>query len=340
LKKGQKVALIGPFVNSREDLLGSWRASGDFSVVKSIAEELSNYNGSTNVRVTEGCGPDKPVQGGLERAVSIARSADVVVMVLGEPFYWSGEATSKTDISMPKVQSDLLKAVRATGKPIVLVLLNGRPLTIPDEVSWSDAVLEAWYPGTSGAGALTDILFGVVNPSGKLPVTFPVNVGQIPLYYNYKSTGRPYTPERPELRWQSRYIDCTGDPLFPFGYGLSYTHFEYSNLLISSMELGMQDTMTVRVTVTNNGEYDGEEVVQLYVQDLYGSVTRPVKELKGFKKVMIPGGASEEVVFRLTPDDLRFYDLDMNYVAEPGDFKLFVGTNSQEVLESSFVLKP
>jgi len=241
---------------------------------------------------------------------------------------------------MPEAQVQLLRAIKATGKPVVLVLMNGRPLTVANEVALADAVLEAWYPGSSGAEALADILFGKVNPSGKLTMTFPMNVGQIPIYYSYKNTGRPYAPDRPEHRWQTRYIDSPGDPLYPFGYGLSYTSFEYSELQLSSPELGMQDTLEIRVKVTNSGSYDGEEVVQLYVRDLVGSVTRPVKELKGFKKVFIPRGETREVRFLLTSNDLRFYDINMDYLAEPGDFKIFAGTNSQDLLESSFTLKP
>lgn len=340
LARGKKIALIGPFINSREDLLGSWRASGDFRVVKTIAEAITEANTGGQVVATEGCGADRPVEGGQARALSLARSSDVVVMVLGEPAGWSGEATSKTDISLPEVQTGLLKAIKATGKPVVVVLLNGRPLTIPEETGLADALLEAWYPGSSGAPALADLLFGDAAPGGKLTMTFPMNVGQIPIYYSYKSTGRPYAPDRPDLRWQTRYIDCTGDPLFPFGYGLSYTVFEYSKLRLSAPEISMTDTLRIYVTVSNTGDYDGTELVQLYVQDLFGSVTRPVKELKGFRKIAVGKGKSAEVEFRLTPDDLRFYDSEMHYLAEPGDFKVFVGTNSRDVLESSFTLKP
>ncbi|MFZ5939239.1 MAG: beta-glucosidase BglX [Bacteroidota bacterium] len=340
LAKGKKIALIGPFINSREDLLGAWRASGNPATVKTIAEALSEANPGGMVRSTEGCGMDKAIEGGLDRALSLARTSDVVVLVLGEPAGLSGEATSKTDLSLPKVQSALLKAIKATGKPVILVLLNGRPLTVSDEVGMADAVLEAWHPGSSGAQALADLLFGDAVPGGKLTMTFPMNVGQIPIYYSYKSTGRPYAPDRPDLRWQTRYIDGTSDPLFPFGYGLSYTVFEYSKLRLSSPEISMDDTLTISVTITNSGDYDGTEVVQLYVQDLFGSVTRPVKELKGFRKIAVGKGKSAEVEFRLTADDLRFYDSEMHYLAEPGDFKVFVGTNSRDVLESSFTLKP
>jgi len=337
LERGKKIAVIGPFVNAREGLLGAWRASGDYSVIKTIAEAMTE-TGDGKVSVTEGCGYDQPVEGGLKRAVSLARSSDIVVLVLGEPFYWSGEATSKTDISMPAAQVELLKAVKATGKPVVMVLMNGRPMTIPDEVALADAVLEAWYPGSSGAEALADILFGAVNPSGKLTMTFPLNVGQIPIYYSYKNTGRPYAPEKPQWRWQTRYVDCSGDPLFPFGFGLSYTSFEYSDLHLSTGELSVKDTLEIRVTVSNSGKYDGEEVVQLYIRDLVGSVTRPVKELKGFRKILIKTGEAEEVVFKLTAEDLKFYDISMNYLAEPGEFKVFVGSSSRDLLESSFTL--
>jgi len=232
-----------------------------------------------------------------------------------------------------------LNALLDTGKPVVLVLFNGRPLTIPKESKNVPAILDVWFPGSEAGLAISDVLFGDVNPSGKLTATFPRNVGQIPIYYNHKNTGRPLGNNEGKFeKFRSNYLDVRNEPLYPFGYGLSYTTFDYSNLKLSSDQLNSDGSIQVSVDVTNSGDYDGKEVVQLYIRDLVGSVTRPVKELKGFQKVAIKKGETKTVTFKLTKEDLKFYNYNLDFVAEPGDFEVFVGTNSDADLKSKFKL--
>jgi beta-glucosidase len=257
--------------------------------------------------------------------------ADVVVAAVGESAEMSGEASSRSDISLPECQRDLLKALLATRKPVVMVLFSGRPLTIPWEAAHVPAILTVWYPGTEAGHAIADVLFGTVNPSGKLSATWPQNVGQIPLFYNHKNTGRPLAPGTWFQKFQSNYLDIPNEPLFPFGYGLSYTTFTYGDLKISKEQLSGEDTLTVSVDLTNAGPYDGAEVVQLYIRDLVGSVTRPVKELKGFRKVFLKAGETQTIAFIITPEDLKFYNYDLEYDWEPGDFDIMVGSNSADV---------
>jgi beta-glucosidase len=247
----------------------------------------------------------------------------------------SGEANSRATLDIPGVQEELIKEMNNLGKPVVVVLMNGRPLTIPwleDNVA---AIIEAWFPGIQGGNAIADVLFGDFNPQGKLPVTFPRYVGQVPIYYNHKNTGRPYNPDN---HYTSYYLDLENSPLYPFGYGLSYTSFEYSKPELNKTVYGKDENIVVNVNVKNSGAYEGTETVQLYIRDLVGSVTRPVKELKDFKKVSLKPGESRKVEFVLQPDKLKFYDINMNYVVEPGDFKVFVGTNSVDVQEASFTI--
>lgn len=255
--------------------------------------------------------------------------------MVGEPHDWSGEAASRTDLELPGVQPELVKEIVKTGKPVVMVMMNGRPLTIDWEAANVPAIVEAWHLGVQAGPAVADVLFGDYNPSAKLTVTFPRNVGQIPIYYNMKHTGRPMDPNQ---KFTSKYLDCPNTPLYPFGFGLSYTTFDYSAVELNKTTMGANDQIIAKVKVSNTGKYDGEEVVQLYIQDLVGSVTRPVKELKGFKKVFIPKGESVEVEFTITAEDLAFYRKDMSYGVEKGDFKVFIGTSSQEVQESQFTL--
>jgi len=229
----------------------------------------------------------------------------------------------------------LLKALKKTGKPLVIVLMNGRPLTLTWEDKNADAMLETWFAGTQAGNAIADVLFGNYNPSGKLTATFPQVVGQIPIYYNHKNTGRPYSGVLLD-KYKSRYLDVTNDPLYPFGYGLSYTTFSYSQPQLSKTAIAPTETLEVKVDVKNTGNYDGEEVVQLYVQDMAGSITRPVKELKGFQKIFLNKGESKTVTFRITPEDLKFYNNDLEYVLEPGEFKVYVGTSSQDVKAADF----
>ena len=334
LSKGDKLAVIGELATSTRDMLGSWKAAGDWDFMKSSLDELKAFNGERNIIFAEGAKKFGTDRSGFAAAVAAARRADKVVFFMGEDWEWSGEAASRTDISMPGVQTELLAELKKTGKPIVVVLMNGRPLVLERENALADAMLETWYPGTMGGKAITQVLFGEYNPSGKLTMTFPLNLGQVPVYYNAKNTGRPIYLENP--KYKSRYIDSPNDPLFPFGYGLSYTKFEYSDITLSTTELSANGELTTKVVVKNAGKYDGEEVVQMYVRDLVGSVTRPVKELKGFEKVMIKAGESKEITFKITPDMLAFHRIDMTYGTEPGDYKLYIGGNSRDVKETGF----
>lgn len=336
LQKGEKIAVIGELASSTRDLLGSWKAAGDWDFMKSIADAIKEYNGKANVTYVKGCSPDGEDRGGFAAALSAARKADKVVMVIGERWDWSGEAASRANINIPGVQSELLEKIAATGKPVAVVLLNGRPLDLSTESEVASAIVEAWYPGTMGAEAVTDVLFGEYNPSGKLSMTFPRSIGQVPIFYYAKNTGRPIY--LPDPKYKSKYLDCPNDPLYPFGYGLSYTDFEYSDISLSSSEMRPGDTLTASVTVTNAGKIAGEEVVQLYIRDLVGSVTRPVKQLKGFEKISLAPGESREVTFEITNDMLSFYRQDMSFGSEPGDFLVFIGGSSATDANARFTL--
>ncbi len=338
LRKGQSIALLGPLADSKRDLLGSWKAAGDWDEISSVYSALKKVNSGGEVAYNKGCDFTGNDSSRFVAALGLAGKADVVVMVLGEPWDWTGEAASRTSISIPDIQKKLLCEIRKAGKPVVLVLMNGRPLELTNEFEWSDAILEAWYPGTMGGEAIADVLIGKRNPSGKLPVTFPRNLGQVPIFYSVKNTGRPYEPDGPEQKYRSRYLDSPNEPLFPFGYGLSYTSFEYKNLALSKSMFPAGETIEVSVEVTNTGDRDGEEVVQMYVRDLVGSVTRPLKELKGFKKVMIAKGETKKVTFSLSGQDLAFYRKDKTFGTEPGDFILFVGGDSNATLAKKFTL--
>jgi beta-glucosidase len=337
------LAVIGPLADSKADMVGSWSAAGDreerpVSLLEGIKARLGE---SVDVHYEEGASyrfdPEDDT-GAFDAALAAAGRADVIIAAMGESSEMTGEAASRTSLGLPGNQQELLIALRKLGKPVVLVLMNGRPLAI----EWADenvhAILEAWFAGTEGGHAIADVLFGDYNPSGKLPVTFPRNVGQVPIHYNMKNTGRPYSPNDAEQKYRSRYLDSPNSPLYPFGYGLSYTIFEYSDLALDRTRLGADDNITVSVTVANTGEVDGEEVVQLYVRDLVGSVTRPVKELKGFRKILLESGESQVVRFELRPSDLAFHRQDMSYGAEAGEFRVFVGSNSEDLLEANFRL--
>ncbi|MCR5862108.1 glycoside hydrolase family 3 C-terminal domain-containing protein [Flavobacterium sp. J372] len=341
LRKEQKVAFVGPLVSDEHNIIGSWAATGDRSGFAVSVQEGVNKIVTDKNKVTF----DKGVEivdsrrDMMQAALNNARKADVIVAVMGEFENMTGEAASRTNIDLPGIQKEFLAELKKLGKPVVLVLMNGRPLTLTWENDNMDAILEAWYPGTMGGDAIAQTLYGINNPSGKLPMTFPRNIGQIPLYYNHKNTGRPYLgPSDPEQKYKSRYIDVDNSPLYPFGYGLSYSTFSYSNLKLSSAKMQMNGKLKVSVDVTNTGNYDGEEVIQLYVRDVVGSVTRPVKELKGFKKLLIKKGQKQTVDFELTTEDLKFYNIDMKFVAEPGDFEVFVGGSSDAILKDKFEL--
>ena len=268
----------------------------------------------------------------IDEAVETANQSDVTVAVLGEPFGMSGEAASVSNINLPDNQEALLKALKKTGKPIILVLINGRPLTLSWEDENIDAILEAWYPGTMGGPAIADILFGNANPSAKITMSFPRNVGQIPVYYNHKTTGRPFDEKQ---KYTSKYLDVANTPLYPFGYGLSYTTFNYSDIKLSDTLLKGNKTLTASVILTNTGTRNGKEVAQLYIKDVVGSITRPVKELKGFQNVDLKAGESKTISFKINPDDLKFYNSDLKYDWEPGRFIIMIGSNSRDVKQAS-----
>ena len=353
LKKSGTIAVIGPLGNSKADMLGTWAMGGDESNVISVADGLRKIGGNTvNVLYAKGseftdnpqlaksinafAGPGQkqvtePVKSPeqlLKEALQTAEKADVVVAVLGESVAWSGEASSLSDIGIQKVQMNLLKALLKTGKPVVLVLVNGRPMTLGWENENVSAILEAWAGGTEAGNAVADVLFGDYNPSGKLTTTFPLNVGQIPLYYNHKNTGRPMDQKN---KFTSKYLDIPNEPVYPFGFGLSYTSFDYSDIRLSKNQLKGDETLTASVTLTNSGKLKGEEVVQLYIQDPEATVSRPVKELKNFKKVLLQPGEKKEVSMELTTKDLMFYNSDLKYDWESGDFIIYIGTNSRDV---------
>ena len=338
LKRGEKIAVIGELATSTRDLLGSWKAAGDWNFMRPVLDEIKAYNGENNVMYAEGCKKTGDDRSGFAKALGISLFADKIVMVIGEDWEWTGEAASRTSIKIPGVQTELLEKLSKLNKPVIVVLMNGRPLDLTRENELADAMLEAWYPGTMGGKAVTQVLFGEYNPSGKLTMSFPMNVGQVPLYYYAKNTGRPiYLPND---KYKSKYIDSPNEPLFPFGFGLSYTSFVYSDIKLSSSELTANGNIKATVAVTNNGAYDGEEVVQCYIRDLVGSVTRPVKELKGFEKISLKAGESKTVHFEITPEMLSFHRQDMTYGAEPGDFQLFIGGNSRDVKMILFKLLP
>lgn len=337
LKKDyEKIAVIGPLANSKLDPLGEWNALGIEEDVTSVLEGLKKYVGDkSKILYAEGCKITDTSKDGFKNAVDKGNDADVIILCVGESRSMSGEAYTRSSLDLPGVQEDLAKELLKTGKPIVAVLMNGRPLSVNWLNENADAILETWFAGTMTGDAVAQVLFGDYNPSGKLPVTFPRTVGQVPIYYNHKSTGRPGNENN---RYTSKYLDLPITPLYPFGYGLSYTTFKYSKVTLSSSKLTDRDSIVVSVKVNNTGDYDGEEVVQLYVQDLVGSVTRPVKELKGFKKVMLNRGEEKTVSFTINEKNLRFTASDMKYKSEPGKFNVYIGTNSVDVLETNFEL--
>ncbi len=355
LSKDTKIALIGPFANVQNQMFSMWAFRGDADSVISIYDGLKQQFKS--VEYAEGSFiTDEKVflkksrgyynaeeQASMEdKAVKLAKSSDVVVAVLGEAMNMSGEAKSKTDISIPTCQKELLKKLKATGKKVVLVLINGRPLTLTEDMQYADAVIEAWRPGTMAGSALAEVLSGNYNPSGKLTMTFPRSVGQIPVYYNHKNTGRPYVDGQRGgiMKFKSYYLDELNAPLFPFGYGLSYTNFKYGEIHLSdTLLVGEKAILKATISITNTGSYAGEETMQLYLNDPVASIVRPVKELKKFKKVQLIPGETKEVEFEISVEDLKFFNHELEWQWESGDFNLFIGTNSEEVKESSFLWK-
>lgn len=348
-KSGQKTALIGALANDKNSPLGSWRIASEDNTAVSVLEGMQQYKGNqlayekgTDLAVGKTTFLDELVfnttdKSGFEAAKNAAKNADVVVMVLGEHGFQSGEGRSRTNLDLPGNQQELLEEIYKVNKNIVLVLNNGRPLTIPWASENIPAIVEAWHLGTETGNAVAQVLYGDYNPSGKLPMSFPRNVGQVPIYYNQHSTGRPIDSDK-NVFW-SHYSDVEKTPLYPFGHGLSYTTFAYSNLKISKASFAKGEPVKVTVEVKNTGNYDGKEVVQLYIRDVAGSLSRPVKELKGFELASFKKGESKTIAFTLTEKELGFYDNDGNYLVEPGIFKVFVGTNSNDVLEAEFELK-
>ena len=332
-KQVKTIAVIGPLSDNREDPLGPWHAAGKPQDVVTVLQGIkARGSSSVNVLYSKGCEIEDSAKD-FSDAVDRARHADIAVVVLGESEQMSGEASSRSSLDLPGVQNRLLQEITGTGTPIVLVLMNGRPLTINWAAEHVPAILESWFPGVQSGNAIAAILFGDENPSGKLPLTFPRSVGQIPLYYNHKNTGRPFDEQE---KYTSKYLDLPNSPLYPFGYGLSYTTFAYSDLNLSSTTIGVDDSLPLSVRVKNSGPRKGVEVVQLYLRDDVASVTRPVKELKRFTRVSLEPGESKTVNFTITPEDLQFYDPGMKRVVEPGTFTVFVGTNSVDVIESKF----
>ena len=360
LKKSGTIALIGPLANNAVNMAGTWSVATKQEKSNPLLEGLKTVVGTkAKILYAKGSnlaadleyeqrvtmfGKDMPRDGRsdqdmLAEALAIAEKSDVIIAALGESAEMSGESSSRTNLDIPTIQKDLLQALLKTGKPVVLVLFTGRPLTIEEEVETVPAILNVWFPGSEAGLAISDVLFGDVNPSGKLTATFPRNVGQIPIYYNHKTTGRPlHNKEGIFEKFRSNYLDVANEPLFPFGFGLSYTTFDYSDLKLSTNQINKDGTIEVMINVTNSGDYDGKEIVQLYIRDVVGSVTRPVRELKGFQKVEIKKGETKLVRFRLTVEDLKFYNSELDFVAEPGDFEVFVGPNSDATLKAEFIL--
>ncbi len=354
IKKTGTIALIGPLANNSENMAGTWSVAANHSQstsvftglkqavgnnakilyakgsnldADSLLEQRSTLFGKTLYRDAR---PDSVI---LKEALDVAAQSDVIIAAIGEAAEMSGEASSRSNIQIPAIQQQLLKALLATGKPVVLVLFTGRPLALKWENEYVPAILNVWFGGSEAGDAIADVLFGDVNPSGKLSTTFPQNVGQVPLFYNHKNTGRPLGTWFEKFR--SNYLDVSNEPVYPFGYGLSYSNFTYSDVTVSNKNPKGNQTLTATVTVTNSSNVEGKEVVQLYIRDVVGTSTRPVKELKGFQKISLKGGESKKVSFTITPNDLKFYNYDLKYDWEPGEFQIMIGGNSRDVKMAS-----
>ena len=361
LKKTAKIVLVGPLAKAPIDMMGSWAAAGRPAqsvtlfdgMTRALGDQATlhyarganitsdkkvvDYLNFLNFDAPEVIDDPRSAQVLIDEAVKAAQQADVIVAAVGESRGMSHESSSRTDLNLPANQRELIKALKATGKPLVLVLMNGRPLSILEENEQADAILETWFSGTEGGNAIADVLFGDYNPSGKLPISFPRSVGQIPTYYNHLTIGRPFTPGKPG-NYTSQYFDDTTGPLYPFGYGLSYTQFSLSEMALSSTTLNKTGKIDASVTVKNTGKRDGETVVQLYIQDETGSMIRPIKELKGFQKVLLKTGEQKVVHFSIEEGDLKFYNTQLKYAAEPGKFNVQIGLDSEAVTQQSFEL--
>lgn len=360
LKKSNTIALIGPLADNTANMFGTWSVAALLDQSVTVMQGLKNALG-TQAKILTARGSNfladpvmenryvnvhnqtyqrdpRPEEELIKEALAVAEKSDVIVAVMGEGSEFSGESSSVTNIELPQTQQNLLKALTKTGKPVILVLFTGRPLALKWEEENIPAILNVWFPGSEAGDAIADVLFGDVNPSGKLTATFPQNIGQIPLYYAHKNTGRPLAEGKWFTKFRSNYLDVSNDPLYPFGYGLSYTTFAFSDIKLNSNTMVKGQPITATVTLTNTGKYDGKEVVQLYIRDMVASITRPVKELKGFQKVFLKAGESKTVQFTIVENDLKFYNSDLKFVAEPGDFKLFIGPNVRDVKETDFKL--
>lgn len=358
LQRKGNIALIGPLANTRANMPGTWSVAAASDKYSTLLEGIRRAAGSqANVLYAQGSnlmydeayqaratmfgreiprGNDKEL---LDEALKVAEQSDVIIAALGESSEMSGECSSRSQLEMPDAQRHLLEALLKTGKPVVLVLFTGRPVVLTWENEHVPAILNVWFGGSEAADAIADVVFGDICPSGKLTTTFPQNVGQLPMAYNAKNTGRPLHEGKWFEKFRSNYLDVSNDPLYPFGYGLSYTTFQYSDITLSSDRLTADGTLTASVTVTNTGNCDADEIVQMYIRDLVGSITRPVKELKGFERIHLKKGESKQVTFRITPDLLKFYDYDLQYVCEPGEFNVMIGPNSRDVKTKKFELR-
>ena len=357
LKKNAKIALIGPLANNQNNMLGTWAPTGDFKLSIPILQGIKNVAPNAQVAYAKGAnitddaafaekvnvfGPraiidERSPEEMLQEAMKTVQDADVVVAVVGEASEMSGESANRTNLDIPESQKKLIRELAASGKPVVLVLMSGRPLTIEEEMSLPVSILQVWFPGVEAGNAVADALFGNYNPSGKLTMTWPRNVGQIPIYYSMKTTGRPQDGDEFQ-KFRSNYLDVENSPLLPFGYGLSYTEFEYKPTIADKEELQMDGKITISTTITNTGDYDGHEIAQLYIHDKVRSITPPMKQLIGFKKVFLKKGESQEVQFEITPEDLKFYNAQLDYVAEPGEFEFFIAGTSDHEFEGTFTL--
>lgn len=347
-----KVAVIGPLADNPENMPGTWSVTAKhanaISLLRGLKETMGSqveflfakganfdydpiYENKVTIFDKKAYRDERPKEIILQEAVEIANRADVIIVALGEASESSGEAGSKVNLELRQSQKDLLRELKKTGKPIVLVLFSGRAMIINEENELADAILNVWFPGSEAGYAISDVLFGKVNPSGKLPITYPRSVGQIPIYYNHKNTGRPLTDENRWEKFRTAYLDSPNTPLFPFGYGLSYTTFTYSDINVNSENLQGNQKLIASVTLKNTGKYDGAEVVQLYIRDVVGSNTRPLKELKGFRKVILKAGESKKIDFEITPEYLKYYNNELKYDWESGDFDIMIGGNSQDV---------
>ena len=328
------VAVVGPFADSKLDACGAWRAQTDATKATTVLAGVRETVGkNTVVNYAPGCSAENKDLSGLAAAVDAVNKSDFAIVVLGEFADSSGEAACLTDLNFAGGQGELIRAVNATGKPVILVVQSGRPFAIAWEAENLPAIIQAWHLGSRAGLAVADVLFGDFNPCGKLPMTMPRSIGQIPIFYNCKNTGRPFDADN---KYCSRYLDSPNTPLYPFGYGLSYSQFSYSDLRLSSAAMAVNETITVSVDVKNSGNRAGKEVVQLYIRDLVASLTRPVKELKGFQKIDLAAGAQATVEFDITASMLEFYGADMQKIVEAGEFTVFVGSNSQDCLQTNF----